>query len=508
MGDAVLVAVAEALRSCVRETDKVGRFGGEEFLVLLAETTPGAVLDVAERCLNGVRAIPVNEIIPGAEVRQTVSIGAAWYPDHGATLDELTARADEAMYHAKGLGRDRVVLYGSELAVPVERAGIWQLTAHRLLWVGASEQAALKVLERRFAVVKAQSADEAEALCERNVFEIVVAAPEQAAAGVELLRRVTRVSPSSLRVLLLGPAESAAQLARSQSVIHVDLVLSANAQGGQLLAELENGLLRRELLKGRLLTASGPWPEVGVQEILALEAILEGEKLDMAYQPIVEASRRRVIGYEALCRPPRCFSGPELLIETAFQSGLLWELGRLIRRQVVAALERLPSDQQLFINLHPAEVSDEKLLEGEPLLRPFVSQVVFEITERAAIRDPEPFQRDVAALRKNGYRLAIDDLGSGYASLNSVALLEPDFVKIDQFLIRGIDSSGSRQALLRSIVAACNSQHIKVIAEGIETAAELETTVRLGCHYLQGYALGRPAGIVTAGGKEGGKPTS
>jgi EAL domain-containing protein (putative c-di-GMP-specific phosphodiesterase class I) len=98
----------------------------------------------------------------------------------------------------------------------------------------------------------------------------------------------------------------------------------------------------------------------------------------------------------------------------------------------------------------------------------------------------------VLELRNRGYRIAIDDIGSGYAGLASFALLEPDFIKLDTALVRGVEDSLTKRKLIWSLLAVCRELGIQVVAEGIETPAELDTLVDLGCDLLQGYLLARP----------------
>ncbi len=109
-GDIVLVATSKALLASVRGTDRVARFGGEEFVVMLTETTREAVLAVGERVCASIRALPCAELVPGKDTPQTVSVGIAIAPDHGHDLEELLRRADEALYEAKHGGRDRVAV--------------------------------------------------------------------------------------------------------------------------------------------------------------------------------------------------------------------------------------------------------------------------------------------------------------------------------------------------------------------------------------------------------------
>jgi len=119
-------------------------------------------------------------------------------------------------------------------------------------------------------------------------------------------------------------------------------------------------------------------------------------------------------------------------------------------------------------------------------------KVVLEITERASLDFVPDLGEKVEALRKLGFRLAVDDLGAGYSSLSNFANLEPEFVKIDITLVRGADTSEMKRRIIRSITDLCHDMGIRVIAEGVETTAERDTVVALGCDLLQGYLLARP----------------
>ena len=122
----------------------------------------------------------------------------------------------------------------------------------------------------------------------------------------------------------------------------------------------------------------------------------------------------------------------------------------------------------------------------------FASRVVLEITERAALDQIKDLMTRMAQLRTMGYRIAVDDLGAGYAGLTSFAQLEPEVVKVDMSLVRGVDSSPTKQKLLGSIIGLCRDLQIQIIAEGIETEPERDTLVRLGGDLCQGYLFARP----------------
>jgi EAL domain-containing protein (putative c-di-GMP-specific phosphodiesterase class I) len=213
----------------------------------------------------------------------------------------------------------------------------------------------------------------------------------------------------------------------------------------------------------------------------------------IAYQPIVSWSRRSTFAHEALVRneEPTLRSPPDLF-EAAERLGRLEELGRNVRDRVAKTLDANPVDGLLFINLHAMELADDRLLAPDAPLSRHAARVVLEVTERAPLEQIRDATTRVAQLRALGYRIAVDDLGAGYAGLTSFAHLEPDVVKVDMSLIRGLDRSPMKQKLVGSIVSLCRDLGIEIIAEGIETPAERDALVRVGGDLCQGYLFARP----------------
>lgn len=211
------------------------------------------------------------------------------------------------------------------------------------------------------------------------------------------------------------------------------------------------------------------------------------------YQPIVRASDYGMFAYEALCRPTGGLfkSVPELL-RAASDAGRVWDLSRALRQVAAAPIRDLPPNALMFINLHPHDLNDEQLINGESFLVPWAERIVFEVTETEHLGDLDRARALLEQLREMGFKVALDDLGSGYSGLNCLASLAPDFVKLDMELIRGIERDNRRARLVRHFLEFCAGEGLAVIAEGIETAAELYTVVELGVPLVQGYALARP----------------
>jgi EAL domain-containing protein (putative c-di-GMP-specific phosphodiesterase class I) len=212
----------------------------------------------------------------------------------------------------------------------------------------------------------------------------------------------------------------------------------------------------------------------------------------VAFQPIV-TSHGQLAGYEALLRTrDPVLPTPLAVIEAAERLRRLPEVGRRVRALAAVAFPRAPREALLFLNLHATDLQDEELYGAAEPLAPFASRVILEITERAGLEQVDDVPRRVAALRRRGFRIAIDDLGAGYAGLTSFALLQPDFVKLDMSLIRDVHTSPLKQRLIGAITALCHDLRLAVVAEGIEVEQERELVRVLGCDLFQGFLIGRP----------------
>jgi EAL domain-containing protein (putative c-di-GMP-specific phosphodiesterase class I) len=213
----------------------------------------------------------------------------------------------------------------------------------------------------------------------------------------------------------------------------------------------------------------------------------------MAFQPIVETLRPRVFGYEALMRSREAsLPHPGAILSAAERLGLLDELGRRVRSLCAEAFDQAPNGAMLFVNLHTRDLLDADLFANSAPLTKMADRVVLEITERATIDDVKDIQARVLRLRRLGYRIAIDDLGAGYAGLSSFAALEPEIVKLDMSLVRNVHQSPIRQRLVESMTSLCKEMSMQVVAEGIEVREERESARGSGCDLLQGYLFAKP----------------
>lgn len=248
--------------------------------------------------------------------------------------------------------------------------------------------------------------------------------------------------------------------------------------------------LKREALE--VLGAEGK--QLGDRASLEARFTSALDQLWMAFQPIVRWPKRTIFAYEALLRSgePSLRSPPDLL-DAAERLGRLHDLGRRIRHFVAEAAAQAPADALLFVNLHSADLNDPELTSADSPLSKIASRVVLEVTERASLDGVHDLPSKVAELRELGYRIAVDDLGAGYAGLASFSQLEPEFVKLDMSLVRGIDASSRKRSVVRAMARLCSKElDIHVISEGVETPDERTTLEAEGCELLQGYLFAKP----------------
>jgi EAL domain-containing protein (putative c-di-GMP-specific phosphodiesterase class I) len=217
------------------------------------------------------------------------------------------------------------------------------------------------------------------------------------------------------------------------------------------------------------------------------------QQLFLVFQPIVSVSARRAIAYEALLRTDEpTLRNPLALVGAAEHLKLLAELGRRIRATVAAQVPDAPADVDFFINLHPLDLADEQLFDPAAPLTAHAGRVVLELTERAGLDVITDVSERIARLRALGFRLAVDDLGAGYAGLSSVATLAPDVIKLDVTLIRGIHDDARRQRMVASLAGLFRELKTPTVVEGVETTSERDAVRGLGADIMQGYLFARP----------------
>ena len=317
--------------------------------------------------------------------------------------------------------------------------------------------------------------------------------------GVELLKRIRSFDLDVPVILVTGQpgVESAAEAVRFGAFrylakpVPLQVMLDTVQEALRLHAMAR---LKREALQllGELKMQVGD--RAGLQA--RFELALDG--LWMAYQPIVSWTDKRLVAFECLLRSDEpTMASPPALLDAAERLGTLPELGRRIRARcaLAAADAAVPC---LFVNLHAADLLDESLYAPSSPLSQVADRVVLEMTERASLDAVPDVAGRMKRLRALGYRIAVDDLGAGYAGLTSFTQLQPEFVKLDMSLVRGVHRNSTQRKLVASMAALCRDLNIQVIAEGVEVVEERDALLESGCQLLQGYLFAKPARTLPA----------
>ena len=228
-------------------------------------------------------------------------------------------------------------------------------------------------------------------------------------------------------------------------------------------------------------------------------ACRDGKGLDfpisMAFQPIIDINTRQVFAHEALVRGPAGESAGSLL--DRLNRDNLYPFDQACRVTALEWAARLQIQNKISINFMPnavykPETCIRATLEAAERVKFPLSRIIFEVTEQEQVLDIDHLTGILRAYRKQGFMTAIDDFGAGYAGLNLLADFQPDLIKLDMLLIRGIDQDPVRQILVEATLQMCRKLNIRVIGEGVETLGELQVLRDMGVELFQGYLLAKP----------------
>jgi EAL domain-containing protein (putative c-di-GMP-specific phosphodiesterase class I) len=226
------------------------------------------------------------------------------------------------------------------------------------------------------------------------------------------------------------------------------------------------------------------------QALTGIHKVLAEKLIHVVYQPLVDLKTKRVFAYEALVRSkaPEYTSPPELF-RAAVEEHVTGALGRLIREMAITGCSSHP----LFLNVHPAELNEKYVVQPDDPIFSHSEDVYLEITEGVPLSHFRLCQSILREVRGRGVYLVVDDLGAGYSNLKYIADLHPRVVKLDRDLIAGLVKDTRLFKLVCGIIVLCKDLGALVVAEGIETAEELDAVREAGAHFGQGYLLARPA---------------
>ena len=219
--------------------------------------------------------------------------------------------------------------------------------------------------------------------------------------------------------------------------------------------------------------------------------LADSDDLTMVFQPIVDLAGATIAGYEALARFPGA-AGPDVWFAAAAEAGVAEELEALAIHKALAAVDLLPPDTFLTVNVSPHLLGSATVQEALAS-RPALHRVVVELTEHTPVHDLATLRRQCDDLRARGALIALDDAGSGYSGLQQLAVLRPQVVKLDRALVSDADTDPVRVALAQMLGEFAGRIDAWLLAEGIETPAELAAFAQLGVPLAQGWLLGRPS---------------
>jgi EAL domain-containing protein (putative c-di-GMP-specific phosphodiesterase class I) len=248
--------------------------------------------------------------------------------------------------------------------------------------------------------------------------------------------------------------------------------------------------------RGRRASDVGATPLVSPTRDLLLEAAIAHEQIDLLYQPIIEAGTGRLVGTEALARS--AIADAESLFARATSAALGERLSRLVQRKALrcaAVWEGPLKDLKISINLLPADISrggyEHWLLEEIEAVAIDPARVTLEITESVLLADRDSVAARLTTLREAGLRIAVDDFGTGYASLAYLTSLPLDMLKIDRGLIANVVGDSRAQIVVKALISLARELGLTVVVEGVESAAQLALLTEWGCDLYQGF-LGSP----------------
>ncbi len=348
-----------------------------------------------------------------------------------------------------------------------------------------------RLLSRRgYSVVVAASGREALREADQLPFDIALVDYEMPGrSGLKVLSELRERQPACIRVLMTGRRDFP--------------VVVAAVNRGEIMRVVQKPFDSKELVELLEDAYASRLRWVDVQKLqqravnqlerAMLEQCLAGGYLGLALQPIVHPGGA-LFGYEALLRSTHpVLDGPLSVLSIAENAGMLNELGRVVAERAAALFPSLAPDAMLFLNLHPEQLSDPRLLSHTmaPVLD-YAHRCTIEITERRPLSEAPDWERVVGQLQEAGFHIAVDDLGSGYNSLSILADLQPTYIKVDMSIVRDIDREPRKQRLVDLLARFAEATSAQLLAEGVETLDEARCLRDCGAHLFQGYFFGKP----------------
>jgi diguanylate cyclase (GGDEF)-like protein/PAS domain S-box-containing protein len=477
-GDRVLQQVAEALRAVARKSDIVVRYGGEEFAVLMSDSEADPALALAERIRQRVESIGI------AERAISVSVGVSTLIGGDGVGRMLLEQADMALYAAKAQGRNRVVhhrhIRASRAIAPT--ASAWKAPC-------APSPAGC---------LRCESVP-----CDPGGTSSVLLLGPQDADASNTLRQA--LGASGFEFLTTGPLFIVPDVRDRLPEIEALFKsrLSPVTQACVSASYVPGGLAGADQIISALLVAR-PLSELlqNLEHEWVREALSDGW-LFSVFHPIIHARTGELFAQEALLRArnPRTQKvlGAGQIINACEKLKLQHQLDQRARQTaILGAGEHVPSNAKVFINFLPNTIYDPAVclrttMEAAQRCSLPMSRLVFEVVETEKIPDMDHLRHILDYYRARGVGTAIDDMGAGFSGVDYITSLKPDFVKLDREFVLAAEAKMEDRMRMDQIIAASHQHGASVIAEGIETEAQMKLCVDAGVNFLQGFLFAKPA---------------
>lgn len=233
--------------------------------------------------------------------------------------------------------------------------------------------------------------------------------------------------------------------------------------------------------------------------LYTISKIVSQRNITLLAQPIIDVQTREIKAWEMLTRGPKntLYESPLHLFSVARQTGLLYELELIVLEKTLEQIQMTGCQHDIFINFTPISLGNQqfindvrKIMDNYPQIHP--AQLTIEITERDSLEGIEHLFSNIKVLRRSGFKIAVDDMGSGYASLNTISTIMPDIIKIDRSVIQDIDKNAVKESMLKGLLLVAKEADSLVVAEGIENAEEAHVLTRNNVDLAQGYFFAKP----------------
>jgi EAL domain-containing protein (putative c-di-GMP-specific phosphodiesterase class I) len=234
------------------------------------------------------------------------------------------------------------------------------------------------------------------------------------------------------------------------------------------------------------------------ETICELRRIIDEESVNVCFQPIYFLKPMRLLGLEMLSRPQTGspMANPEVFFKNALKYGVYYEVEMIgWRKAIKMAADLFDGKQKLFLNCDPLLVESDKFRTVKEIFYGFgmaCNETFLEITERSSVTVFDVFYERLRVYRQDGFKIAVDDMGEGYSSLESVIEIRPEAVKLDRHIVNGVSGDPYKNSIVKLFVSFCRENGIICVAEGIETKKDLDALIELGVDAGQGYYLCRP----------------